>query len=68
MKGQRRKVKGERENQQKLKAESIKSLTEPAECSEKKQLYSVTSESSARDKKVILTADTHGQVGIKLGS
>ena len=53
------------------KAESTKSLTEPTKCSEKKQLYSVTShrgvgppygpeaENSARDKKVILTADTH---------
>ena len=46
--------------QLKLKAESIKSLTEPTKCSEKKQLYSVTSESSVRDKKVILTTDPHG--------
>ena len=36
--------------EKKLKAESIKSLTELTKCSEKKQLYSVTSESSAREK------------------
>ena len=39
---------------------ATKSLTEPTKGPEKKQLYSVTSESSARDKKIILTADARG--------